>query len=195
MRQGESVFGAGFLGLGSASFVRERVDRATEARSPTLATFLSPASVKLVQRATVCGLLALVPAAAAGNATLHWSAPAQAAAFTRNAASAWSDYLASLSGLPRPQRVLTERLVQAVQALQPILGFPQAAPVADGVLQLVWDRGPHHFEIDALPEGLFEWFYRHRGTEKLAGGEHCTLPKSLRLPAQLERLICDSSLA
>ena len=34
---------------------------------------------------------------------------------------------------------------------------------------MVWDRGRHFFEIEALPDGTYDWFYMERDSEGRAG--------------------------
>lgn len=47
---------------------------------------------------------------------------------------------------------------------------PRAAP-RNGSFSMFWDRGRHHFEIEILPEGNFDWFYMDRESDRRAGDE------------------------
>jgi len=47
----------------------------------------------------------------------------------------------------------------------------QAGPTTDGWMELVWDNGRHHLDIDVRPDGTCEWFYRDRETGDYAGEE------------------------
>jgi len=41
---------------------------------------------------------------------------------------------------------------------------------------LAWDLGPHHMEIELHDDGKFEWFYKNRETNQLAGSEDGDVP-------------------
>ena len=59
--------------------------------------------------------------------------------------------------------------------------YPHAGPTPEGALQLVWDKGEHHVDIDIYPTGTFEWFYSNRATSAIDGQENCepgSLPTS-----------------
>ncbi len=51
--------------------------------------------------------------------------------------------------------------------------LPHAGPTPEGALQLVWDRGEHHVDVDIHPTGTFEWFYSNRATNAMDGQEDC----------------------
>lgn len=62
------------------------------------------------------------------------------------------------------------------KTLVPQLGFTE-----DGDLAIVCDAGEHHFEVTLLgfkQDARFDWFYRNRTTEAVAGGENESLPWS-----------------
>jgi hypothetical protein len=103
----------------------------------------------------------------------------------------WDQYLSGLRerlglhGLKVGQVDSAARFWAAAKALtQRPLRPPQAGPTADGVLQFVWDAGEHHLDVDFLPDGTFEWFYRNRSTGELEGQDGCsdvtTVPTALR---------------
>jgi hypothetical protein len=51
------------------------------------------------------------------------------------------------------------------------LESPSAGPTPDHTFLMVWDRGKHHFEIEVLASGDYEWMYRDRVTEYFTGGD------------------------
>lgn len=50
---------------------------------------------------------------------------------------------------------------------------------------MVWDRGDHHFEIELLPDGIYDWFYMNRSSATRGGEEEQPLgvcsPEMIRL--------------
>jgi hypothetical protein len=49
------------------------------------------------------------------------------------------------------------------------LPVPDACPGPDGELIYVWDRGRYHLELELIPDGPDEFFYRDR--ERIAGAD------------------------
>lgn len=47
--------------------------------------------------------------------------------------------------------------------------LPLTQMTATGNVQLAWDTGRHYVEVDILPDGTQEWFYRDRKTNVLDG--------------------------
>lgn len=66
----------------------------------------------------------------------------------------------------------------------PGLPVPAAAPTAEDGVQLVWDRGRHHLELDVDANGTFEWFYLDRDTDMTNSGDgiavRAPVPEDLR---------------
>lgn len=98
--------------------------------------------------------------------TLIYSSPGPA----RDAA--WLNYLRSL----RVRGVLSqlvannaEQLWRLLRSLASNAAIPEAAVTDDGGLFMSWDRGVHHLEVEILPEGKYEWFYRNRQTDSFGG--------------------------
>lgn len=99
---------------------------------------------------------------------------------------AWFRYLGQLEELRSGElgsvipsvRLVFSKLVE----LSPNLGAPQAGPSEEHMLQLVWDAGRHHLEVD-VGERYFEWFYRDRVSGGFEGAERC--PVTGRIPPNL----------
>lgn len=88
---------------------------------------------------------------------------------------AWNEYLRGLFAPEGPlepfQAARVRRLWEALrQCMGEDLAPPYAAPLEGGRFALVWDQGDHHFEIELLPNGTYDWFYMDRGSS-LRGGE------------------------
>lgn len=92
------------------------------------------------------------------------------------AESAWIAYLRSLeepSGPLSAHRVhQIESFWEALQEqfarqLQP----PYATATETGGLAMTWDSGPHHFEIEILADGRYDWFYLDRSSGERLGEE------------------------
>lgn len=104
---------------------------------------------------------------------------------TRATLEAWNTYLDSLSGVTEvsAQAVeTTRRLWASLRQRIPSLIVPAADPLESGTLQLVWDAGRTHVDVDVLPNGAFEWFYRDRTTGLTSGEDDCApdaLPDAL----------------
>jgi len=76
----------------------------------------------------------------------------------------------------------SEDLWDAIQASNPNILEPQAGPTAEGdMLEMVWDREEHHFDVDILADGTFEWFYcnRHSADSAICGQDLETLLQRL----------------
>lgn len=94
---------------------------------------------------------------------------------TKPGPSGWEEYLSrvvkhdeALSGRPQKDalRSMWTTLSNALTPLPSQAGFAE-----DGVFQLVWDYGALHVDIDFLPGGGLEWFYRDRLSEDADSGE------------------------
>lgn len=97
-------------------------------------------------------------------------------------ASVWSEYLANL------EAALPGRAAEAVRQiwaeLQRDLWPPEVSPTEEGLL-MVWDRGPHHLEIEVFPE-TYDWLYRNRNDESFRAQEGVPLK---RMPTTLRAVI------
>ena len=58
-----------------------------------------------------------------------------------------------------------------LKAELPDLPEPAAMPLEDGGVQMCWDKGEFHFEIDIFANETYEWFYRNRFINSYQGGE------------------------
>ena len=94
---------------------------------------------------------------------------------------AWNTYLDSLAGSTEVSShavETTRRLWRSLSRRIPSLSVPAAEPLESGTLQLVWDAGRTHVDVDVLADGTFEWFYRDRTTGLTSGQEDCA-PEAL----------------
>lgn len=116
------------------------------------------------------------------------------AAFDR-AEPDWEKYLRNLaepSGPLPSQRVrqieaLWERLRRRVEEHLPL---PHALASETGEFVMAWDRGPHHFEIEVLPNGSYDWFYLDRTSgERLGEDEHPLGAFSSEMVSRLRRTV------
>lgn len=85
---------------------------------------------------------------------------------------AWLKYLRSLRANGVISQFVannTERIWRRLKPLASNVAVPDAAVTESGGLFMSWDRGVHHLEIEILPEGRYEWFYRNRHTDVFAG--------------------------
>jgi hypothetical protein len=74
-----------------------------------------------------------------------------------------------LRGLPP---LASERALELWQALERSgieIPPPYAAATESGGLSMTWDRGRHHFEIELLSSGTYDWFYMDRDSEERSG--------------------------
>jgi hypothetical protein len=100
----------------------------------------------------------------------------------REYAMEWEAYLAQLDS------PVAEDVRLAWSSLKQRLWAPEAAPTEDG-FRMVWDRGPHHLQIEVFPGGRYDWFYRDRDTETVQSEESLTLGSyPARLAELLERM-------
>lgn len=63
---------------------------------------------------------------------------------------------------------------------------PHAAVTEEGGVSMTWDRGRHHFEIEVLPEGTYDWFYMDRDSKVRASEE--SIPLGIYSPELFSRL-------
>src|SRR5205085_4721084 len=95
------------------------------------------------------------------------------AALRENVEERWTRYLrampmrrlATAASAAACERLWT-RLSEEVERLLP----PNASPTDEGGVLMSWTRGAHHVEIEVLPNGTYEWFYRHRPLDIAVGG-------------------------
>lgn len=91
-------------------------------------------------------------------------------------AGAWIEYL---RGLEEPSGPLSARRVHQAESFWEALQKrfdarlppPYATATEDGGLVMTWDSGPHHFEIEILTEGRYDWFYLDRSAGERLGEE------------------------
>lgn len=107
----------------------------------------------------------------------------------------WERYLHDLtepSGPLSHQRVrqietLWEHLQRRVAEHLPL---PHAMASETGEFVMTWDRGPHHFEIEMLPNGSYDWFYLDRTSgERLGEDEHPLGTFSTEMVSRLRRTV------
>ena len=73
--------------------------------------------------------------------------------------------------LPEECLEASKELWEAIQVSNPDIPEPQAGPTAEGdLLEMVWDREEHHFDVDINPDGTFDWFYCNRQCSDSAVG-------------------------
>jgi hypothetical protein len=95
-------------------------------------------------------------------------------AVTINRDRPWRDYL---DGLSRPRGGISFTHVSKVKQLWDTLGdrlgqrlpLPLTKPTSSGAIQLAWDAGRYYVEIDVLPAGELEWFFRDRESKEVDG--------------------------
>lgn len=107
----------------------------------------------------------------------------------------WERYLRNLaepSGpLPdhrvRQIEVLWEHLQRRVEKDLPL---PHAMASEAGEFVMTWDRGPHHFEIEVLSNGRYDWFYLDRTSgERLGEDDHPLGTFSAEMMSRLRRTV------
>ena len=86
----------------------------------------------------------------------------------------WRRYLERLKsplGLFRPAHVRrVEGIWDAVRARLPApVPLPFTQPTAGGAIQIAWYSPRYSVEVDVLPDGRLDWFFRDRTTGVLAG--------------------------
>ncbi len=86
----------------------------------------------------------------------------------------WLSYVRSLAANRVVPQIVATNAEQMWRRLRPLaldIAIPDAAVTDSGTLFISWDRGVHHLEIELLPNGRYEWFYRNRDTDNV-GGEY-----------------------
>lgn len=87
----------------------------------------------------------------------------------------WERFLRDLAAPPgtlSPQ--IARQVLELWQAIERSGGDvppPFAAATEAGGFSMTWDRGRHHFEIEVLSDGTYDWFYMDRDSEGRAGAE------------------------
>lgn len=106
----------------------------------------------------------------------------------------WDQYLRKLAEPPSPlshQRVqqivdLWEHLQRQIMPLP----LPYAMASESGEFVMTWDRGPHHFEIELLPDERYDWFYFDRTSGEHRGeDEHPLGTFSVEMVSHLRRTV------
>lgn len=104
--------------------------------------------------------------------------------------TAWDEYLRGLAAPKGPldpfQAARVRKLWEALrQRMGQSLLPPYGAPLESGSFAMVWDHGEHHFEIELLPDGTYDWFYMDRSSTARGGEEQQPLgvysPEMIRL--------------
>jgi hypothetical protein len=81
----------------------------------------------------------------------------------------WTTYL---NDTEKPGRLLANKLWNMI-ADQNISVIPPCSwPLEDGGFMFAWDNPDHHLDIEILPDGFIEWFYRNRKTEAYDGEDN-----------------------
>lgn len=78
----------------------------------------------------------------------------------------WDRFLRSLT-VPQGVQELWKTLERLSRDIPP----PYAVATEAGGLSMTWDRGRHHFEIEVLADGTYDWFYMDRDSHDRAGAE------------------------
>lgn len=86
---------------------------------------------------------------------------------------------------PQTARQVLE-LWQAIERSGEEVPPPFAAATESGGLSMTWDRGRHHFEIEVLSDGTYDWFYMDRNAKGRAGAEGT--PLGVHTPEMLSYL-------
>lgn len=114
----------------------------------------------------------------------HGEEDAPASAFS------WDRFLQGLAapegGLAPARARQVRELWQTLERIGEGVPPPYAAATEAGGLSMTWDRGRHHFEIEVLPDGTYDWFYMDRHSEDRAGAE--ALPLGLYGPEMFSYL-------
>jgi hypothetical protein len=99
-------------------------------------------------------------------------------ALRRAAVESGHDWERFLRNLAAPHGALSPQTVRQVldlwQAIEQAGGDvppPFAAATEAGGLSMTWDRGRHHFEVEVLSHGAYDWFYMDRDSDERAGAE------------------------
>jgi len=87
----------------------------------------------------------------------------------------WDLYLSEMSArnlISPTARQTGQQIWNKLKQFNPHLAEPTAAPIEESRgLFLSWDADQHHIEIEIMPSGKYEWFYRNRSTAEFTGGE------------------------
>ena len=96
----------------------------------------------------------------------------------RNAEERWLAYLDSLvtRQLTTPEAAdASDQLWTNLYEIVPSLVPPDASPTTAGGLLMSWDDRGRHLELEVLPHGSYEWFYRERLPDIAEGGEAASI--------------------
>ena len=75
----------------------------------------------------------------------------------------WDQFLRGLSSpTARQARELWQTLERSGEQIPP----PYAVATEGGGISMTWDRGRHHFEIEVLSDGIYDWFYMDRNSRR-----------------------------
>jgi hypothetical protein len=85
----------------------------------------------------------------------------------------WHSFLMSLASPHGRLSPVRARQVQDLwdEIARLAVRTPYAAVTEDGGVSMTWDRGRHHFEIEVLPDGNYDWFYMDRESNARSGEE------------------------
>ncbi|MGH7486324.1 MAG: hypothetical protein ACRD3J_21410 [Thermoanaerobaculia bacterium] len=115
------------------------------------------------------------------------------AALQSDSVERWLAYLRSL-----PMRSLatenvaaaTERLwSQLSDELDALIPPPNASPTDDGGVLMSWQRNGRHLEVEMMPDGTYDWFYRHRASDTDESGTDAADEVSDRFALRLREVI------
>ena len=96
----------------------------------------------------------------------------------------WLDLDSLKAVLPDKCIQASKDLWETIRASFPSIPEPQAGPTAEGdMLEMVWDREEHHFDVDINADGTFDWFYccRHTADSAVGGQDLETFLQRLNL--------------
>jgi len=107
----------------------------------------------------------------------------------------WERYLRNLA---EPSGPLPDYRVRQIEVLweylqgrvEKDLPLPHAMASEAGEFVMTWDRDPHHFEIEVLSNGRYDWFYLDRVSgERLGEDEHPLGTFSAEMVSRLRRTV------
>ncbi|MFL6293584.1 MAG: hypothetical protein ACJ759_22040 [Thermoanaerobaculia bacterium] len=107
----------------------------------------------------------------------------------------WERYLRNLA---EPSGPLPDHRVRQIEVLwehlqrrgEKDLPLPHAMASEAGEFVMTWDRGPHHFEIEVLSNGRYDWFYLDRTSgERLGEDDHPLGTFSAEMMSRLRRTV------
>lgn len=102
-------------------------------------------------------------------------------------ALSWAGFVKTLRAESVSQAAVVDEACRLVRRIVGINRYPTTSPTGGGNVQMAWANGSHYFDLEALPDGRIEWFYRNRANnQEMAGSdEPLTLDEFCRLPAKM----------